>query len=169
MASGGQMPAANKKNIRNILIPVDGSTHSEQAFKWYMKHMKRDDDNVTFINVIEPVYTSPAFGLAMESPPLPDVGRVMEESIEIGKKLCQQCMREAKSENLNSQAYLHVDSRPGPAIVKSVTDHGADVVVMANRGLGVLRRTFLGSVSDYVLHHAHAPVVIVPPSQSETK
>ncbi|KAA3673909.1 uncharacterized protein DEA37_0010193 [Paragonimus westermani] len=169
MATGGQTTAANTKNVRNVLIPIDGSTHAEQAFKWYMKHMKHDDDNVTFINVIEPVYTSPSFGLAVDSPPLPDIGRVMEESIHTGKNLCQQCMREAKSANLNSQAYLHVDSRPGPAIVKSVTDHGADVVVMANRGLGVLRRTFLGSVSDYVLHHAHTPVVIVPPSQPEIK
>ncbi|KAF8570812.1 hypothetical protein P879_03069 [Paragonimus westermani] len=169
MASGGQMTDTNKKNTRNVLIPIDGSTHAEQAFNWYMKHMKHDNDNVTFINVIEPVYTSPSFGLAVESPPLPDIGHVMEESIQNGKKLCQQCMREAKSANLNSQAYLHVDSRPGPAIVKSVNDHGADVVVMANRGLGVLRRTFLGSVSDYVLHHAHTPVVIVPPPQQETK
>ena len=33
---------------------------------------------------------------------------------------------------------------------------------MGTRGLGKIRRTFLGSVSNYVLHHAHIPVIIVP-------
>ena len=31
---------------------------------------------------------------------------------------------------------------------------------MGTRGLGTVRRTILGSVSDYVLHHAHCPVCI---------
>ena len=35
---------------------------------------------------------------------------------------------------------------------------------MGSRGLNTLRRTFMGSVSDYVLHHVHVPVMIVPPA-----
>ena len=34
------------------------------------------------------------------------------------------------------------------------------MIVMGTRGLGTVRRTILGSVSDYVLHHAHCPVII---------
>ncbi len=36
----------------------------------------------------------------------------------------------------------------------------AGLVVLGTRGLGSVRRTILGSVSDYVLHHAHCPVTI---------
>lgn len=35
---------------------------------------------------------------------------------------------------------------------------------MGSRGLGTIRRTILGSVSDYVVHHANVPVVVCPPS-----
>lgn len=51
---------------------------------------------------------------------------------------------------------------PGERICKAADDHKADLIVMGTRGLGVLRRTILGSVSDYVVHHAEVPVTIVP-------
>ena len=149
---------------RVIMIPLDGSPHSDRAFRWYLENMQRKDDKVKFIIVVEPVYTTPAIGMAMESPPLPDMTRVMEESIESGNKLGQSYMQEAKKHKLECQAFLHVDTKPGNALVKAITDHKANIVVMGNRGLGAIRRTFLGSVSDYVLHHAHIPVVIVPPT-----
>ena len=33
---------------------------------------------------------------------------------------------------------------------------------MGTRGLSTIRRTVLGSVSDYVLHHTTIPVAVVP-------
>ena len=54
-------------------------------------------------------------------------------------------------------------NRPGEVICKLVEDKKAQLIVMGSRGMGTLRRTFLGSVSDYCVHHAHCPVAIVPP------
>lgn len=53
-------------------------------------------------------------------------------------------------------------SKPGEGILKVVTDVKADYVVVGCRGRGKLRRTLLGSVSDYVLHHSPVPVLICP-------
>ena len=39
----------------------------------------------------------------------------------------------------------------------------AACIVMGQRGLGTIKRAVLGSVSEYVLHHAHVTVLIVPP------
>jgi nucleotide-binding universal stress UspA family protein len=49
---------------------------------------------------------------------------------------------------------------PGSAILQIAAEENASMIVMGTRGKGMLRRTILGSVSDYVLHHAKIPVII---------
>jgi nucleotide-binding universal stress UspA family protein len=57
-------------------------------------------------------------------------------------------------------------------IVDFVETSKAGILIMGNRGLGALKRyiyfvnffinrTFLGSTSDYCIHHCHCPVLIV--------
>lgn len=50
--------------------------------------------------------------------------------------------------------------RPGEAIVKAAHKQHVDLIVTGTRGLGTVRRTILGSVSDYIIHHAHVPVIV---------
>ena len=52
---------------------------------------------------------------------------------------------------------------PGSGICDVVTEFDVGCIVIGSRGLSAVRRTFVGSVSDYVLHHARVPVTIVPP------
>ncbi|WAR25049.1 Y1388-like protein [Mya arenaria] len=54
---------------------------------------------------------------------------------------------------------IHAET-PGEGVLKAVEEIGASLVVLGCRGMGKLRRTFMGSVSDYVLHHAPVPVLI---------
>jgi len=49
---------------------------------------------------------------------------------------------------------------PGSAIVSAAEKQNADLVIVGSRGHGTVRRTIMGSVSDYVVHHAHVPVMI---------
>lgn len=49
---------------------------------------------------------------------------------------------------------------PGHTIVHKANDLGASTIIMGCRGMGTIRRTLIGSVSDYILHHANCPVVI---------
>ena len=50
----------------------------------------------------------------------------------------------------------------GETVVKASERWNASQIVMGTRGLGIVRRTFLGSVSDYVIHHSKIPVTVVP-------
>jgi nucleotide-binding universal stress UspA family protein len=55
---------------------------------------------------------------------------------------------------------IRVNGEAGPGIVEMATREKASYIVIGSRGLGQFRRTLLGSVSDYVLHHASVPVVV---------
>jgi len=48
----------------------------------------------------------------------------------------------------------------GHAIVKAAEDFHANMIVTGSRGIGTLRRTILGSISDYIIHHSHVPVIV---------
>uniref|UniRef100_K1PQP6 UspA domain-containing protein n=1 Tax=Magallana gigas TaxID=29159 RepID=K1PQP6_MAGGI len=54
-----------------------------------------------------------------------------------------------------------IDSKsPGEGIVQAAKEIHASFIVTGTRGLGKVRRTILGSVSDYILRHAPMPVVV---------
>lgn len=60
----------------------------------------------------------------------------------------------------NAKGRIEVGDAGGViCVVAEETD--ADVVVVGSHGKGVLKRVFLGSVSEHVLRHAPCPVLVV--------
>ena len=53
------------------------------------------------------------------------------------------------------------DGEPGPAVVEEAKEWGAQLLVVGSRGHTGLRRLLEGSVSRYVVDHAHCPVEVV--------
>ncbi|KAG2305808.1 hypothetical protein Bca52824_025556, partial [Brassica carinata] len=53
-------------------------------------------------------------------------------------------------------------------ICQAVEQMHVDLLVVGSRGLGKIRRAFIGSVSDYCAHHANCPILIVKPPKEMT-
>jgi nucleotide-binding universal stress UspA family protein len=68
-----------------------------------------------------------------------------------------QRVREADGEVAGAHARV---GYPEAEIVDLAEELGAGLIVMGSRGLGGLRRTLMGSVSDSVVRHAHRPVLV---------
>ena len=54
-----------------------------------------------------------------------------------------------------------------PTLLELAREHGAGVVVVGSRGLGLVQSALLGSVSSGLLDRAHLPVLVVPPGDEE--
>lgn len=53
-----------------------------------------------------------------------------------------------------------VHGSPRIELIRVAEEEKASLIITGTRGMGQVRRTFLGSVSDHVMHHSHVPVLI---------
>jgi len=60
----------------------------------------------------------------------------------------------------NSETHI-LSGEPGPALCQLAVDLKVDVIVVGSRGMGVVKRAFIGSVSDHLVRHAPCPVLVV--------
>lgn len=80
-----------------------------------------------------------------------------------GLEMLQACASEAAEAGIQAE-YQQILSSPGRAICKLAQEWQADLIVMGHRGRTGLSEIFLGSVSNYVLHHVTCSVLMVQPS-----
>ena len=57
--------------------------------------------------------------------------------------------------------FLVWDGEPGEAIVAAADSENADLIVVGSHGRSGVSRFLIGSVSDFVVRHAHCPVMVV--------
>ncbi|MBD3880642.1 universal stress protein [Phormidium tenue FACHB-886] len=63
--------------------------------------------------------------------------------------------------------FTQTPGRPGVVICGLAKTWGADLIVVGRRGRSGLSEFFLGSISNYVLHHAPCEVLTVPPQSAQ--
>ena len=144
----------------NIVVATDGSEASVDAARRSMDVL-HPDARVVVVMVI-PAYEDP----------MEDAGGIEGSAIsyEQAEKDWKKATAEGQSALDRTAAVLgpDVESRllpddqlPGPAIVRAAHEMDADVLVIGASNRGWLSRHFGGSVSDYVVHHAPCPVMLV--------
>lgn len=134
---------------RRIVVGVDGSPPSRAALRWAVRQARLTDSVVEALIAWD--YPTTAGWPVL---PLPD-----DFESTFGKTLAE------------AVAQIRTDE-PGVEIRKTVADgnaaealitaaHGADLLVVGNRGHGAFTQALLGSVSQHCVHLATCPVVVV--------
>ncbi|CAH8664844.1 unnamed protein product [Dicrocoelium dendriticum] len=155
---------------RIILMPVDGSEHSERAFMWYLDNIMKPGDGLYLTHIVEPLSPGMNYSLASKSPAMKeDFTRHINELVDTGRSLKSKFLSRCESQQLQARFSIHVGTKPGEHIVRLAQDQNAHMIIIGNRGIGSMKRALLGSVSDYVLHNAKVPVVVVPPVKVSKK
>lgn len=157
---------------RVILVALDTSPTSETAFKWALENMvdPKKNDLIVLVTVREPVLVPGAYGYM-------DFGDYIAEAEEqsrlrahalvksYGQKLLQHFDLHSATPSSNESGItvkgIVMRGDPRDELVRKSSELGASSLIMGSRGLGTFKRAFLGSVSDYVVHHSEVPVVIV--------
>ena len=158
---------------RMFILPVDPSKHSERAFDWYLKNIYKPGDKVGIVHVHEtPNFDHEAFGAwgKLYDAKLydkDDYKKACQRSIEDSKLLVEKFEKKAADAGLAYETIVKLNRHgAGHTICDIASDKSADGIIMGSRGLNLVRRTLLGSVSSYVLNHSNTPVTITPPEDA---
>ena len=144
-------PALIKKKISKILVPIDGSKNSIRGLEMAIILARQCGATITGIYSINAPPHSEFKGVGSVEKALNNqIKKIMEDS-----KLLA-----AKNGIVFKEKLMRGDV--GYNIVKLAQGKGNfDMIIMGSRGRSSAKEMFFGSVSNYVVHTAKIPVVIV--------
>jgi nucleotide-binding universal stress UspA family protein len=143
-----------KPSSRRILLATDGSEEAKLATRAAVKLAKSTGSELHVVHV----------KLIPISPPYPEV-LDWREDLEYAEGEARELLDEQvkKVENAGGAvAGIHLrEEQPAEEIVALAEELGIDLIVVGSRGRGRIRRALAGSVSDWLVRHAHCPVLVV--------
>ena len=148
--------------IKKIIVPIDGSEHSDRALNYALGLAEKYSAEIKLLSVAQPVVaTGPMF---LTQPMLsPASTAIYVKEIEAAhEKMLAEAFKKAKETkpNINISKQL-VNGRPADKIVEITNKGKFDLIVMGSRGTGGIKEFFLGSVSDRVADETRCPVLLV--------
>ena len=148
-----------------ILLATDGSREAQLAATTAADLASATNSELHLLSVAagnpDPVYQIHEAGLRYET---------YEQALQAVKGETQEVLEEQvrkvrQAGGSVKEAHLRIGERRDRAIIHMAEELGAGLIVMGSRGLGGVRRSLMGSVSDSVVRHAHCPVMIVRPEE----
>uniref|UniRef100_A0A7S2ABC7 UspA domain-containing protein n=1 Tax=Stereomyxa ramosa TaxID=1078864 RepID=A0A7S2ABC7_9EUKA len=133
--------------MTRYMIAVDGSDHSDKAYD-IAKKLCREGDVVYFVTVTKKVRDNDGEDSANY------------KQREHAKELLQTWEKRAGDDGIQSQTVLVEAPDAREALCDVAEEHTIDVMVVGTRGLGTIKRLFLGSVSSYCVQHAKCDVLV---------
>lgn len=145
--------------IQHILCPVDKSAHSQEAFQHVKALAIALKAKVTLLHTYEILSQTDASAYDLSyTTYLEEIHHSMAEKVATHLGSLKNELTAAGVE----VATVMDRAESGPYIVNAAKELNCDLIVMGSRGLNSLTSLLLGSVSNYVIHHAHCPVMVVP-------
>ncbi|XP_024526278.1 universal stress protein PHOS34 [Selaginella moellendorffii] len=151
---------------RKIVAAVDDSEVSAYAFTWGLQNLVRPDDHVVAITVAPFVGADVAtadmvgeYTVSMTLSPA-ESEAAQKQVTESSKALISKYLKQCANANISCEGEV-VKGEPGSWIVDEANRVRADMVLVGSHAYGLIKRTLLGSISDFVLHNASCTVVIV--------
>ncbi|MBI5893602.1 MAG: universal stress protein [Deltaproteobacteria bacterium] len=147
------------KGIKKILVPVDFSECSKNAFYYSLDIARETKASIFLLNVIDTELVNEMSRLDLSSKDVikkrleknakTELDKIMSESIKKRKGIAVQEIIE--------------EGIPFIQILKKAKDYGVNLIVMGSFGTSSpMRRLFFGSTAEKVLRGVKVPVVCVP-------
>ena len=136
--------------FKKILVALDGSKNSFRALAKAIEIAKETKASITSISVIQTYRTE--MGVVKTF-----AGNAISKNY---KSFVNKAKTRCKKNNISFFDIIQY-GQEGKAIVSFAEKNKFDMIVIGSRGRGILKGSFLGSTSNYIVHSTKIPVLIV--------
>ena len=152
-------------NIMKMLVCIDGSEQSLHALgKAYEIASQCGVNEVALLHVYENIkrsyWLSTDEGYSPSEKELERIENVEDQVIAKKKEMLLKAAHKFESNGIVVEKKL-LQGHVSHTIIREADDGNYDMIVIGSRGLGGLKKIFLGSVSNAVLQEAHCSVLVV--------
>ncbi len=144
--------------FETILVGVDGSKYSEEAFETAIQIAKPFGSKLIIATVVATPYY---FGLVQKYSP--DIPVDALEKVNLMLTKYKDLAVKAGVKDVETKIFTVISNlmSVGAGLVIESEKLGCSMIVVGTRGMTGIRRTLLGSVADYVVRNAHCDVHVV--------
>lgn len=163
--------------LKKVLVAVDESVASRRAFESATELAKALRAKLVIVRALDvfdpaspqhPTIAVDNYSMQLDQMVQENYQRQWTEFVEHSEALIKQ--RQQEAENLGIETtYMMPYGRPGPAICRMAKEAEADLIVVGSRGRDGLTEMILGSVTNYIMHHAPCSVTVVHSHSSNDK
>jgi nucleotide-binding universal stress UspA family protein len=152
--------------IAKILVAADYSSANQAVFDQAVSLAKNIGATLMIMHILaEDELNFPLIQGFVDYPVLDDYDyelskKMFEDDRQRGIDFLQGKAQEAQAKGVNTE-FIQLTGNPGRVICEFASTWSADLILVGSRGLKGLKEMFLGSVSNYVTHHAPCSVLIV--------
>ncbi|CAN8254282.1 unnamed protein product [Cochlearia groenlandica] len=155
-----------KKKLK-VMVAIDESKNSFYALEWAVEHLRdvissepetgQEGGLLTLVHVLPSGGTASAM-YATDSV----IGSMKKAQEESTTKLFTRALEICRGKMVKTETKI-LEGDAKEMICQAVEQTNVDLLLVGSRGLGMIKRAFLGSVSDYCAQHAKCPILIVRP------
>jgi nucleotide-binding universal stress UspA family protein len=150
-----------------VLVAIDSSMTSHHALEQSLHLLNLSQTSFLLLSV-ETIVATPnlsglspfgisgqesTFTLSQEAEMLKAEENRTLSALEWAKEFCQR-------NNVDCRTILEIGD-PKHIICQTAEREKPDLIVVGSDGRGIIERALLGSISDYVLHHTHYPLLVI--------
>lgn len=165
--------------FHKILVAIDTSINSRSVFESALALAQAFGSDLMLLHVLSPeeegspnisMLSSREFyvGLGLSTEILAMQQKQWEEFVTWGVEMLRSLTDEATAAGVRTE-FTQKPGSPGRTICEFARNGEFDLIVIGRRGRSGLSELFLGSVSNYVLHHAPCAVLTVQHPVSTSK
>ena len=152
--------------IHKILVAVDRSDRNISVFDSAISLAKSTGATLMLLHILSedetdyPILPTYAYYPIIDNYDYDVYHQKLEDYKEEGLNFLRNLTKKATESGVFAE-YTQLSGNPGRKICELAKNWEADLILVGSRGLKGLKEMFLGSVSNYVTHHAPCSVLIV--------